>query len=384
MSCTNPREAYWPPAGSDSRQLIFSGKPIPGGVPLKVPCQKCLRCRLNRSADWAVRCVHEAALHSRNSFITITYNDQYLPANGSLVQRDYQLFLKRLRRSFGPFRYYMCGEYGEKGLRPHYHFCLFGLDFPDQEYKHTENGIELFTSKSLSDIWRKDQTRESVLTDCPWPSMRGRPKGNGQYWPNWAACSAPQCAVHKGFCTVGTLTFDSAAYVARYITKKNLSATGWVDGRGIYHPGHNEHYKAITFRKKFYRGEHPQDPDARFKIVPVDYLRLPEFTNMSRAYGIGKKWIENFTGDVYPHDRVVLQRHGKPPRIRKPPKYYDSVYEISDPFSMDEIRARRSAEAKLRLQDATYERLRVKERHQMLCFRKLKRGYEDAEDIRSA
>ena len=101
---------------------------------LDLPCGQCVGCRLERSRQWAMRCLHEAKMHDRNCFVTLTYNNDNVPADRSLNYRDFQLFMKRLRFHFRgvPIRFYMCGEYGEDFGRPHFHACLFGLDFPDK------------------------------------------------------------------------------------------------------------------------------------------------------------------------------------------------------------------------------------------------------------
>lgn len=122
--------------------------------------------------------MHEAQMHQKNCFITLTYNDDALPANMSLDVEEWKKFAKRLRRAKGAFRFLHCGEYGEF-LRPHYHACLFGLDFvEDRVFWKETNGKRLFISKELEEIW-----------------------GNG-------------------FCTIGNVEYSSAAYVASYVVKK--------------------------------------------------------------------------------------------------------------------------------------------------------------------
>lgn len=120
-------------------------------------------------------------MHEINVFVTLTYDDEHLPADGSLVKRDLQLFLKRLRKEHEPakLRYYACGEYGETTLRPHYHAILFGIDFADKR-KHSvgKRGDDLFISETLDKIWG------------------------------------------LGHCYIGRVTYKSAGYVARYCLKK--------------------------------------------------------------------------------------------------------------------------------------------------------------------
>lgn len=92
-------------------------------------------------------------MHRHNWFATLTYSDAHLPALGSLSHRDWQLFAKRVRRRLGPFRYLMCGEYGETTLRPHYHALLFGLHVPDIEQRSVRRGFPIYASSALQELW---------------------------------------------------------------------------------------------------------------------------------------------------------------------------------------------------------------------------------------
>lgn len=118
-------------------------------------------------------------MHEKNSFITLTYNERWVPKDGSLNKRDFQLFMKKLRKKYGEgIRYYMCGEYGSQYSRPHYHVCLFGHDFEDKYVWDTRKGVTLYRSKSLEELWT------------------------------------------YGYSTIGEVNFETAAYVARYVRKK--------------------------------------------------------------------------------------------------------------------------------------------------------------------
>lgn len=154
-------------------------------LPTQVPCGQCLGCRLDWAGDWAARCEKEAKLHSHNSFVTLTYDDDHQPIGGSsrgtVSKRDFQLFMKRLRKARfgnakGEFRYFASGEYGDKTERPHYHALLFGCDFPDREL--FSGRAKLYVSAELQRIWG------------------------------------------EGFCTVQAVNFATASYVARYVLKK--------------------------------------------------------------------------------------------------------------------------------------------------------------------
>lgn len=174
MPCYSPLTAYQCGNG----EIIFSEhKSNDVRRTLQLACGQCIGCKLERSRRWAVRGTHEASLHEENSFITLTYNDEHLPKGGTLVVKHTQDFIKRARHHIGPFRYYLCGEYGETTGRPHYHAIIFGKDWVDKkQHSKTDNG-PIYTSERLEQIW-----------------------GMGQ-------------------CLTAAVTFDSIAYVTRYCTQ---------------------------------------------------------------------------------------------------------------------------------------------------------------------
>lgn len=184
MQCTRPVESWWTNDGT----LSFERPPSRATGDLQLRCQRCINCKLYRAGMWALRCVHEAQMHEHSVFITLTFNDEHVPFRGMLDYRPFQKFMKRLRKRFAMFdvtlwqqvpRFYMCGEYGELLGRPHYHACLFGVDFPDKTYWRTnENGDRLYRSAMLEKLW---------------------PYGHAE---------------------LGAVTVQSAGYVARYVLKK--------------------------------------------------------------------------------------------------------------------------------------------------------------------
>jgi len=214
-----------------------------------IPCGSCIGCRFERSRQWALRCVHEASLHDEKCFLTLTYDPEHLPKNNSLNKRHFQLFMKRLRKHYADKKigYYMCGEYGEQNTRPHYHACIFGMEFEDKIFHSTtKNGDKLYKSTILSKIWHSHdrKTREPVS---------------------------------GGFCTIGELNFKTAAYTARYIMKK-------INGKKA-----DEHYRYTNEKT----GE-------QFQLEP-------EYTSMSLKPAIGKNWYLKFKTDVYPTDEVIIK-----------------------------------------------------------------------------
>ena len=147
---------------------------------IQIPCRQCTGCRSEYSRQWAMRILHESSLYTNNIFITLTYDAEHLPEYGTLVKKHFQDFMKRLRKKYNKkkIRYYQCGEYGEKFGRPHYHAIIFNHTFPDMKRvpgKHKD----LYTSEILKKIWK------------------------------------------KGHVSIGTVNFETAAYVANYVQKKN-------------------------------------------------------------------------------------------------------------------------------------------------------------------
>lgn len=95
----------------------------------QVGCGQCTNCRINKRREWVGRMLLEAKGHPFSCFVTLTYNEENYPKDGSLCKKHLQKFLKRLRQAIYPrkIRYYAVGEYGEEKFRPHYHLIVFGL-----------------------------------------------------------------------------------------------------------------------------------------------------------------------------------------------------------------------------------------------------------------
>lgn len=129
-------------------------KAMNSALPLSVPCQQCLSCRLDKADMWATRLTHEAKMHEDNAFITLTYADEHVPVSYSVDLDHWQRFMKRLRaRITVKVRYCACAEYGEKGGRPHYHALIFGYGFPDRKYHCKRDGYPVWKSAELEAVW---------------------------------------------------------------------------------------------------------------------------------------------------------------------------------------------------------------------------------------
>lgn len=181
MPCYHPLPGWYSRYRNESgkRGITFKASEGFKDRPVQLPCGKCIGCLLEKSRQWAMRCMHEAKLYERNCFITLTYRDEDVPAGGTLVPEHYVLFMKKLRWRFGAgIRFFHCGEYGEKFGRPHHHALLFNHSFDDKVKLGDSNGRPLWRSNELDKLWS------------------------------------------FGFCSIGECTFESASYVARYTMKK--------------------------------------------------------------------------------------------------------------------------------------------------------------------
>jgi len=260
-------------------------------APVPLPCKQCITCKLERKRQWAVRITHESQMHDQNCFITLTYSDDHLPDDGSLDVTHWQLFAKTFRNQIGKFRYYHCGEYGDLTRRPHYHAAIFGHDFAETRRHHTTtpDGHKLYTSPILDEVWG------------------------------------------KGHALIGNLNFDTASYVAGYITKK-------INGPPAY-----EHYATSWFIE-------PRTGE----LLPATWLK-PEYATMSRRPGIGSTWLDRYHTDVYPSDEVIS--NGKPAR---PPAYYDNKLGETNPKLLETIKTARAVTGQLHRADNTPARLATK------------------------
>lgn len=273
------------------RGQAYSGKLISDFI--DIPCGHCIECRLKYSRDWATRMMLEAQYHESSYFVTLTYNELYVPrsyypdpdtgeAMPSLTLRpnDLSAFIKRLRSRLDdlgrpPIRFYGCGEYGSTTHRPHYHIVIFGLCLDDLvHFKTSSQGFPYYRSKLIEDCWS-----EKVYDPVEDKTFR-IPFGNAM---------------------VCNVSWDTCAYVARYVTKK------W---SGDY--------------KDFYES---------FNIVP-------EFSRMSRMPGIAHQYFEDHKDDIYRFDELFLKCSDGGKTVQ-PCSYFDKLYDLENPDLMQAVKERR-------------------------------------------
>jgi hypothetical protein len=265
-----------------------------GTIPVK--CGQCSGCKLENARQWAIRIKHEASMHPQNSFITLTYDNEHLPPTGTLVLKHWQDFMKRLRKKYShkKLSFYHCGEYGEKQGRPHYHAIIFNHQFSD--LIPIPRKKDLHTSETLKTLWG------------------------------------------KGHISVGSVTFESASYVASYVQKK----INGPKAEAINMSNGLRHYERMT---------------AEGEVITLK----KEYATMSRRPGIASRWLAKHHTDIYPSDFVTHK--GKKQSL---PKYYDTQYEIltqDNPEILENILKKRSLKMKGLAHLFTPEALKQKEVH---------------------
>jgi hypothetical protein len=239
MECIRPIKAGFDRSGDLTYSIKKMSKEL---VTFAFPCRKCLACRLNIAREKAIRSIHEAKMHENNIFLTLTYDNDHL-GDGRLTYQDFQNFMKRLREYVNRIHtnenthkisYMVTGEYGDKLKRPHWHAIIFNYRPDDARYHYTTDQKEtVFTSALISSLWGKGKTE------------------------------------------FGSVTMDSAGYVARYAAKKLAHGN---DQEHDYHPIHKTSSKRAigrSFIEKYYKD-----------VFSKGYIVLPngEKTGIPRYY----------------------------------------------------------------------------------------------------
>lgn len=295
MACYHPLRALWygeyTDSGKKKFKIIGDKTPIskkaflPAIETEEVPCGKCIGCRLEYSRKWAVRCMLEAKQYEHNQFITLTYDEDHVTwkmgANRetgeiepvtTLIPEDLTKFMKDLRRYYkyhynhDNIRFYACGEYGSHTHRAHYHIIAFNLPIEDKEkFFINKSGEQVYISESIQKIWGKGQV------------------------------------------SIGDVTWNSAAYVARYVMKK-------IKGK---------------------------ESERMYELLGIE----PEFVRMSRKPGIAWQYYDENKDKIYECDEIIFtNKDGKGQKI-KPCKYYDRLYDLENPEFMQALKQKRKLEA---------------------------------------
>lgn len=193
----------------------------------------------------------------------------------------------------------MCGEYGSDSWRPHYHAILFGYDFPDKkqiEIKDCQNATYL--SAELRSLWS------------------------------------------FGNHLIAPATFETAAYVARYITKKRTGEEA------------EDYYTRDIIDFNEVTGE-------MYSFIEQAKLE-PEYSTMSRgrdgSRGIGYEWYQQFKEDCYPSNYLI--KDGSKIPI---PKYYDKLLGEEDEKTLEKMKEMRKLAAEEDWLENTPERLKARE-----------------------
>lgn len=291
MSCFHPKVAWdlTPDFENGIERIVnfsvpleIQGKLERQGRRLSIPCRKCLGCRLAKSREWANRAVMEQCYHDQSWFLTLTYDDDHLPrsfatdqftgeiisVHGTLVKKDLQDFLKRLRKNARQsFRYFSAGEYGGQTFRPHYHLLIFGLSLDD-----------------LSVVSRNFAGQQYYVSDII-----------SKCWP-------------QGIHILGPVSWQSAAYVARYTMKKA-----------------NSDYNSLYY---------------------VQANIQPEYQTMSLKPGLGYQYYLDHS-DIFEFDSfsVSTPQGG---RIMYPPEYFKKKFREEHPkeYLKRSLQCRRNSEVK--------------------------------------
>lgn len=302
------------------------------GCLIKVPCGKCLGCRLAYSRRWAVRSYHEAKMHDNfknNAFVTLTFNDDmlYKRTNPKSVNKlEFSQFIKRLRERIrvkyghSDVRFFACGEYGSKRGRPHYHMILYNFDFPDKveiNYKNFPHFDHKLYPKVLKNGTISRYYYSEFLNNC------------------WSSAGSDK---PYGFHIISDVNFESSAYVARYIMKKCTKEESEFLGRepefnlvsrmpGLGYSYFEKHYKDIIDLGYIDLGKNRVSDIPRFYIDKLQTLDI----NLYNRYKFDKfkytlyNAVNNNDSFEYISERLRAKLELKTMQLDK----YDRIYELN-------------------------------------------------------
>lgn len=316
-----------------------------------IPCGRCIDCRLDYSRHWADRLMLELDSQKSAIFLTLTYDDNhvpvasykpvvtdkmlpsrpneyleddgflYVPDTMTLYKRDIQLFMKRLRKEFAgrTLRFFCSGEYGDRTKRPHYHMILYGISVDD--FKTCQKGV----------LCRMPQCR---CSDDQWKRCRSQmiklPCGKNELGDQYFTSPMLEKIWKNGNVLFSDVSWQTCAYVARYVTKKQYGTNA---------------------------------------IVYASNNQSPEFCLMSRNKGIGRKYF-----DEHPDCLDTVSINLSTPdggREIEIPKYFLRIKDLQDPGSCDKLKEirKQAAEdnARIRLSQTT-----LKEKEMLLARERIK------------
>jgi hypothetical protein len=156
----------------------------------EVPCRVCWSCTENRINDLIGRCLFEAEASEWVRALTLTYDDKKVVhpvQTTTIVKKDFQTFMKRMRFAGYQCRYIAAGEYGEKKGRTHFHVLLFGVgklpDIPlNKKYQNldqwpwgftyadaaaTEKAVRYVAKYMVKEIKMKNQNKWKEFKNLP-------------------------------------------------------------------------------------------------------------------------------------------------------------------------------------------------------------------------
>lgn len=237
---------------------------------LIVPCGKCSVCSYTKLNDISARCQLETyTSKSKPLFVTLTYDNEHLPEDGSVSIDDIQKFLKLLRiniqRFFASFdsngkpiyprislRYIYSSEYTPNHKRPHYHLLIWNVpylpnglsDYQIRFFKDRLSGYDNNNSNLGLRNFRVDSCLLGSNTMCDLGRLNGYDTLKKLIWCSWK----------KGFIQVQP-SRDAGSYVAKYIGKgcdvpKGLAPcfVHWSTRRGLGYDAYDLYFKSLLMQ----------------------------------------------------------------------------------------------------------------------------------------
>lgn len=291
---------------------------------LSIPCGQCLGCRLEYARQWAIRCYFEAKQYEHNYFVTLTYDDVHLP----IVPHA------KVDKSTGE----VTSLNDVATLYPRDLQLFLKRLRTNQKRDYGNDNVRFFACGEYGPQTNRPHYH-LILFNCPLYDLKFEKNENG-----FTYYRSPfiEKTWGKGFVIVTDFSYSTAGYVARYMLKKHKGLdSSYYEENGLY----------------------------------------PEFTRCSRKPGIGREYYELNKNNIYQTDEVFIPQKNGPPLKCKPPKYFDTIFELENPEQLEYTKCRRKETAMLNMEKQLAETdvdqktyLEVKEGNKALSIRKLKRS----------